>query len=120
MQISKKEINQNLESKIKNIFAQLIADINTKEQAQDFLQDFLTETEYVALVKRMGLIFYLSDGKSYKTIKDDLKVSSATIATVQSGLEKQKKGLILALKLIKAEEWASKWAGKITGIFGKK
>jgi uncharacterized protein YerC len=120
VQISKRQLDKDFENKIKDILAQVISDINNKDQAKDFLTDFLSETEFMALSKRLAVILYLDQKRSYEEIKDEIKVSSATIATTQSLLEKQSQGVILALKLVKAEEWATKWAGKITGIFGKK
>ena len=119
LQISKQKLETELEQKIKDMLAQLIADIHSKDQAKDFLKDFLSDTEYTAQAKRLAVMFYLDQKKSYEEIKQDVKVSSATIASVQSLMEKQSNGVVLALKLIKAEEWASKWAGKITGIFKK-
>lgn len=119
MQISKRQINPEFEKKLKVTLAQLIADIANQEKAQDFLKDFLSETEYVALAKRLAIMMYLNKGRSYEEIKDEIKVSSATIASIQSLLEKKSKGIRLAVKLIKAEEWATKWTDKISGFFGK-
>ena len=53
----------------------------------------------------------LKKERSYENIKNNLKVSSATIASVQSMVGKP--GFQLALKKIEAEEWASKWEEKI-------
>jgi uncharacterized protein YerC len=120
MQVSKRKINKQLEQNIKQVFCQVITDINAQEKAAIFLSDFLTETEYIALAKRMAIMLYLDKGLSYEQIKKELKVSSATIATVQSAIEKKAKGYEMALQFIKAEEFANKWTGKISGIFGKK
>lgn len=102
------------------MLAQVIADITTKDRAELFLKDFLTETEHVAMAKRLAIMIALEKQQSYEDIKDRIKVSSATIAHIQSQLEKKTDGLMLVLRLIKAEEWATKWTGKITGLFGKK
>jgi len=119
MQVSKRELSIEFEQQIKEIFAQLIADLPNKDKAQQFLQDFLTETEYIALAKRLTIMLYLDKGRSYEDIKKEVKVSSATIASVQKAMEKAKPGFVLALQYMKAEEWASTWADKITGFFGK-
>jgi hypothetical protein len=47
----------------------------------------------------------------------NLKVSSATIASVQEFLEKP--GFKLALKKMEAEEWANIWAEKIKKFTSK-
>ena len=119
MQISKRQLDPKFESQLKEIFAQLVADITKKDKAQIFLNDFLSETEYIALAKRLAIIIYLNKGKSYEDIKKEVKVSSATIASVQKAIEEKRPGFTLALTYIKAEEWAGKWADKITGWFGK-
>ena len=98
VQISKRSLDPKLDKKFKQTLSQVIADLNSKEKADLFLKDF----------------------HSYKDIKREIKVSSATIATVQNQLENKESGIHLALKFIKAEEWASKWTGKLSGIFGKK
>ncbi len=120
MQVSKSQLNPELDKQIRNMLAQVLADIRNPEQALNFINDFFTQTEQIALSKRLAVILYLEKGWSYEDIKADIKVSSATIASVQKLLEKKSEGINLALRFIKAEEWASKWAGKISGFFGKK
>ncbi len=71
----------------------------------------MTESEYEAFAKRLAIAYWLRKGRSYSNIKQNLKVSSATIATVQSIMETE--GFQLALKKIEAEEWASVWTKKI-------
>ncbi len=120
MQISKKKINPKLQIKIEEMFAQVIADIKTKEQALIFIKDFLTETERVALSKRLALTLYLDRKKSYEEIKKEIGISSATIASVQNCLEKKEEGFIMALNLMKANQWAEKWTDKVSNLFGKR
>lgn len=120
MQISKKKINPKIQKEINDMFAQVIADIGNKEDALIFINDFLTDTEKVALAKRLAIIFYLDKGMSYQQIRKEIGVSSATIASVQSCIEQKSPGFLLSLQYLKAEEWAGKWTSKLTGIFGKK
>ncbi|PIP52834.1 hypothetical protein COX08_04345 [Candidatus Beckwithbacteria bacterium CG23_combo_of_CG06-09_8_20_14_all_34_8] len=119
MQISRKQIDQNLELQIKDVLAQVISDIKSKDQALQFLQDFLTNTELVALTKRLAVALSLDKKMSYEQIKKQLQVSSATIASVQSAMQKQPKGYEIALRLAKAEEFAIKWSQKLNGLFEK-
>lgn len=120
MQISRKQIDQGLEKEIRQILGQVVADINKREQAEQFLQDFLTETELVALTKRLAIALSLDKKMSYENIKRELQVSSATIASVQSAMQKQPKGYEIALRLAKAEEFATKWSQKIGKLFKTK
>lgn len=120
MQISKKKVNPKLQKEIEEMFAQVIADIKTKEEALIFIKDFLTETERIALSKRLALTLYLDKKKSYEEIKKEIGISSATIASVQNCLEKKEEGFVMALNLMKANQWAEKWTDKVSNLFGKR
>jgi TrpR-related protein YerC/YecD len=110
-QISKRALNKILENQIFDILSQVLADTNTKEQAHSLLDDFLTKTEKTTLAKRLAIAHYLERGRSYENIKNTLKVSSATISTVQRMMHQ--KGFDLLLQKINAEQWADKWTQKI-------
>lgn len=115
MRLSKKKINQRIEKQIFNIFYQVIADIQNPQEARVFLEDILTKAELEALTKRLAVALYLEKGRSYDNIKKNLKVSSATVATVAEQMKKGK-GFEIALKKIRAEEWAERWTKRIGGI----
>jgi uncharacterized protein YerC len=117
MQVSKQKLNQTIENQIYAIFYQLIADIKSVDEAQKLFNDILSETEREVITKRLAIAIFLDKDRSYENIKSTLKVSSATIATVQEMMGNP--GIQLALQKIKAEEWADEWAGKITSIVGK-
>lgn len=111
MRTSEKNINVSLKKEIENILAQTVADLRDITEARTFLSDFFNESEYEAYAKRLAIAYWLKKGRSYNNIKDNLKVSSATIATIQSIMDKP--GFKLALKKIEAEEWASQWSERI-------
>jgi len=117
MQISKDKLNPKVEKQIRKLLAQKIADLKTPENTQIFLRDFLTPAEGIVLAKRLAIALYLEKGKSYEEIRRSLKVSSATIASVQSMLEHRSEGFMLAVQQIKAEEWADEWSEKISKFF---
>lgn len=102
------------------MFYQTLAEVSSPEEMKMALGDVLTEGERVAVLKRLGIALYLDKGRSYEDIKNNIKVSSATIATVAESLGNA--GWQEIIKRIKAEEWASSWTEKITGgikkIFG--
>ncbi|MGD8744250.1 MAG: Trp family transcriptional regulator [Candidatus Woesebacteria bacterium] len=111
MRKSKKKLNPSLKKEIKKTLAQVIVDIKSVDEGKVFLEDFLSETEYEILAKRLAISYWLKKERSYKNIKNNLKVSSATISSVQSQMDQ--KGFKTALKKIEAEEWANQWAEKI-------
>ena len=117
MQVSRKKLNKNIKIQINEIFNQVITDIKTPTEANDFFSGLLTDTEKQALVKRLAIAIFLDKGRSYENIKNILKVSSATIATVNEHLGDP--GVQMALRKIKAEDWANAWTDKITNLVGK-
>lgn len=111
MRTSDRILNKSLKNQIIKTLAQLIADLKNPNEAEEFLKDFFNEKELETYSKRLGVIYWLKKKRSYENIKENLKVSSATIATIQTMLEKP--GIKLALTKIEAEEWANIWAEKI-------
>ncbi|OGY16792.1 MAG: hypothetical protein A2785_03425 [Candidatus Chisholmbacteria bacterium RIFCSPHIGHO2_01_FULL_49_18] len=117
MQVSSRQLNSVLEKQIFSVFYQTLSDLRTPEEIKTVLTDLLTETELTALAKRLAIATFLEKGRSYENIRDTLKVSSATIASVAEQIGNP--GFQMALERIRAEEWAGQWAGRITGIFRK-
>ncbi len=111
MRVSNRKLNPSLKRQIVSTFEQTLIDLKDNKELRTFLEDFLTESEREAFAKRLAVAYWLKKGRSYNNIKNNLKVSSATIATVQSMLGSE--GFQLALKKIEAEEWANQWTEKI-------
>jgi len=119
MQISKKNVNEKIKKKIFRSLYQVLADLKNPHDVEQFLTDALSKTEKTVLAKRLGIVYYLSKNKSYDSIRQDLKVSSATIANVQKWMDQGGEGLLLALKTIEADQWASELSDKIMVSFKK-
>jgi uncharacterized protein YerC len=117
MQVSEKKLDKNLEKQIFQIFYQTIADLKTLEEVKSFFKDFLSEAARVALAKKLAIAVFLDKNYSYKEIKKTLAVSSSTVAEIDRQLSRR--GFRLALKKIKADEWAEKWSIKIGGALQK-
>lgn len=115
MQLSAKLLTKQQLATVSQQFHNLLADLRNPQDVETFLKDFLSETEYLVMVKRLAIAQDLITGKSYEEIKKDLKVSSATISGVSEILTK--KGMKLALQKIKVDEWATKTALKIQTWF---
>lgn len=111
MRTSEKVLNPSLKKQIEAIFVQTITDLKDITETKTFLNDFFNQSENEAFSKRLAIAYWLKKKRSYNNIKENLKVSSATIASVQSMMEKP--GFKLALKKVEAEEWANLWAEKI-------
>ena len=111
MRTSSLKLNPSLRSQLNKSLFQTIADLKDESEVETFLSDFLNESELETFVKRIAVAYWLKKGRSYSYIKNNLKVSSATIASIQESLNKP--GIRLALKKLEAEEWANVWSEKI-------
>lgn len=119
MQLSKQLVDPKVDKQIRNVFFQVVADLRNAEEASVFLQDILTDAELIAIAKRLAIGLQLANGHSYDGIRRQLKVSSATIASIQEKLAHEG-GFRLALRKIEADKWANQMTGKIMGWFGVK
>lgn len=115
MQASTRRLNQHIEKQLFLLLHQALADATDIEEVGHILKDLLGETQHVALAKKLAIAVFLDKGRSYENIKETLKVSSATVATVQEQMGNP--GVQLALRKVKAEEWAQKWSDKIVNMF---
>lgn len=111
MRTSSQKLNYSLKNQIIKVLAQTLADLKNTREALVFIQDFFTDAEIETFAKRLAIAYWLKKKKSYTNIKQNLKVSSATIAEVSSSAETP--GFKRALEKIEAEEWANQWAKRI-------
>lgn len=110
-------LNPELKEEILNMLPQLLADLRNPTDTKTFLNSFLSEKELEVFSKRLAIIYWLKKGRSYHTIKNEIKVSSATIASIQDTLHRP--GIELAVKILEANEWASKLSDRLKKIVGK-
>ena len=119
MQVSRKKINPAVKNQISNLLYKVIADIKNPDEAKEFLGSFLGKSEQEIIARRLSIAYLLSKGKTYSFIKNNLAVSSTTVATIAKQIDKGK-GFKVALEKIQADEWAEKWSKKISQMFSKK
>ena len=118
MQISKQRVNATLERQLFQTLYQLFADLKTPQEVEAVLKDILSDVELTTVAKRLAVAYWLANGRSYNNIKDNLKVSSASISDIQQGLKRP--GWKLALAKVTADEWATHWEQKIKKMIGQK
>lgn len=114
MRTSSQKINASLKNQIIKSLAKVAAGFKNINNADKFLRDFFTESELETFSKRLAIAYWLKKGRSYTNIRDNLKVSSATVAVVQSMMEKA--SFQKALKELEADEWANLWEKRIKKI----
>ncbi len=115
MQVSKLKVNATLEKQLFYNFFQLVVDLKSVDEVQLIFKDLLSPAELTSITKRLAVAYWLIKGRSYGNIKDNLKVSSATIADIHPRLKKP--GFKLALQKITADEWATLWEQRIRHVF---
>lgn len=115
MQVSKQDLDPKVARELQLGLSQLFADIRTQSEANLLMEELFSETERVAIMKRLGIALLLSRGMSYEKIRQTLKVSSATIATIQERMGRP--GLQLALDTIKVNIIAEAWLSKVSKLF---
>jgi uncharacterized protein YerC len=114
MRSSSQKTNINLYRQLRQLFFQLFADLKDSQEIETFLTVFLSEQELLALVKRLGIAYYLNKKHHYAEIKRNLRVSSATVSEIARQVSQP--GYQLALKKIRADEWANRWADKLSSV----
>jgi len=116
MQVSSRPLNKRIENQLFVVLHQMLADAKSPNEVKEVLKDLLSSGEHTVIAKRLAIAIFLDKGRSYENIKETLKVSSATIASVQEMMGNS--GVQLALQKVKAEEWADGWARKIRQLIG--
>jgi len=110
-------MSKSIETQVYKILYQVMSDVKTEEEMKTLLGSLLTESELLAVSKRLAIAVFLDKGQSYDRIKDILKVSSATIASVADSMNER--GMQGAIQRVKAEEWADMWSIKISRALEK-
>lgn len=81
--ISRRHLNSALEERVFELFWEHLARLSSPVLMKEFLKSLLSKTELTMLSKRLAIAILLSKGYPYKYIDETLKVSMATIGTVQ-------------------------------------
>lgn len=90
--VSRRVLDKELEDRIFEVFLKTVVDIKTPTEAKNFIDDLLSPTEKIMLMKRLAIAVLLTKGKTYEYIDHTLKVSRATIMTVSLWLKHGKGG----------------------------
>jgi uncharacterized protein YerC len=117
MKKSTQPMNKKIETQVYKILYQVLGDAKNEVDVEITLKALMTENELSAIAKRLAIAVFLDKRQSYEHIKDVLKVSTATIASVAENMNK--KGIQMALTKVKAEEWADVWSIRLSRALEK-
>ena len=105
-QVSKIRLREEIQERMFQVFYQSMADVKTKKQAENLLNDLLTPTERIMLAKRLSIAIMLLKEYDYATIRRVLNVSFGTISRVATWLKIGGKGYKKILeKLLRQRAW---------------
>lgn len=111
-QVSKRKINEDIQSKMFEMFLASFAKCETDEELMSYLSDILTETEAIVMAKRLAIALMLTKGYGYTQICELLKVSPPTISKVKTWLDLRGDGFRVVLeKVLKDKETEQFWEG---------
>lgn len=117
MKKSTQPMNNKIEAQVYKILYQVLGDAKNEVEVELTLKALVSESELSAIAKRLAIAVFLDKRQSYEHIKDVLKVSTATIASVAENMNN--KGLQMALAKVKAEEWADVWSIRLSRALEK-
>ena len=110
-------MNKKIETQVYKILYQVLGDAKNEVDVELTLKALMSENELSAVAKRLAIAVFLDKRQSYEHIKDVLKVSTATIASVAENMNKR--GIQMALTKVKAEEWADVWSIRLSRALEK-
>ncbi len=110
-------INKKIEGQVYKILYQVLSDAKSEIDTEIILKALMTESELSNVAKRLAIAVFLDKRQSYEHIKDVLKVSTATIASVAENMNNR--GIQQALNRVKAEEWADVWSIRLSRALEK-
>lgn len=103
-QVSKYPISKTIADRIFEIFLKSLVKIHNQQEADQFISDLLTPTEKIMLAKRLAIALLLQKDYDYRTIQKLIRVSTATIASVNMTILYGSKGYKNLLNKILTEE----------------
>ena len=93
-------VNQLWEEEIAAQLAQVLVDIDNKNDMQNFLRDVMTEKEITEISARLEAAKMLKSGKTYVEIVEKTKLSSRTVARISDWMQNGTGGYEAVIKAI--------------------
>ena len=86
--VSRKPLRQEISNKILDNFHMMIVGLKSKKDTEDIFNDFLSKAEKIVFAKRLAIAIMLESGMDYRTISQEIKVSTGTVREVSNKLDK--------------------------------
>ena len=115
-QVSKYPIHKDVEKRMFEIFKNVISNLKSHGEIEDFLEDFLSPVEKIMLAKRLSIAVLLSKEYTYPSISKILRVTPTTIAGVSLSLKYSGRGYKKMVEDILSKEGQDDFWQKIEGV----
>ena len=112
---SLQHIDSLVEKELHTSLYNVVSDLASPKEVKYFFEHFFGPAELSMFAKRLAIAVLLEKQQSYETIKTLLKVSSATISTVEK--HTHAKGMKLAMQKVRINAWADTWSKKLMKFF---
>jgi Trp operon repressor len=105
-QISRYLVTKDIQKRMYEVFLDTLANVKSRNEVSEYIEDFLTPTEKVMLPKRLAIALLIIKGYDQRTIIQYLKVSFATITRISNTLKTSGYGYRRVIdKIIKDERF---------------
>lgn len=95
------KISKSDRQKLKKLLCTKIAKLKSFQEVYDFLEDLLTESEFVMIIRRLEIAKMLLDECSYAGIRNELGVGYETIKFVRRRLDRGTGGFLKFIRGLK-------------------
>lgn len=112
-QVSRAPLDQAVAQRILAIFVKTISRLRNTNDVIAFISDLMSPREITMLTKRLAIALLIEKAYSYNLIKDLLKVSQGTVATVHLRMKIGKKGYHRVLAELLRDEQIESFLKKI-------
>jgi len=118
-QVSKYPLRRDIYEQLENLFMDTLSRMTDKRLVNNFLTDFLTPTEKIVLMKRLGIYVLLGKKYSYRSIQAVLRVSLPTISHASRSYNYLGKGCKKVIDQLVKEEKIDRFILSVLDIVAK-
>jgi uncharacterized protein YerC len=115
-QVSRRPLGQKLENELSRLLIRVVVDLKNPDEIENFLKDFLSPMEKIMLAKRLAIAVLIGKGHDYQQIKEILKVTAGTIASVSLKYKYAGQGYKRIVEKILRQEKTEKLLDKIDDL----
>ena len=114
--VSKNKLSQNQITEINIMFLNLISQLSTKNEVEEFFENFLTDEEKIMLAKRLMMFIMILKGYQADDIQSTLHISRETIRTYKNQFIHKSKTFKLRIRKLAQQQKVGQLLKKINKL----